>query len=307
MIQPDREMNGFARKTGRLTKGGSLPENGERPIRARDRFDVGNVANGGEPVHRDGQIARRINGDGLTNTSDDIPARIPPWKRIFDVTCIALAAPLWLPLMLMIMVLIRITSRGPIFYRQERVGFRRRHFMLFKFRTMYVDAETRIHERYFADLMQNGRPMKKLDESGDSRLISSGRLLRASGLDELPQIFNVLRGEMSLVGPRPCLPREFDRYERWQQERVNALPGLTGQWQVNGKNDTTFREMVVLDLFYVRNMSPWLDLGIICKTVPTLLHEILRSRSRSSEGADRKGIVRGGRLARTRPGMIPKA
>src|SRR4029077_8359938 len=123
-------------------------------------------------------------------------------------------------------------------------------------RTMHVDAETRTHERYFADLMQNGRPMKKLDESGDSRLIPAGRLLRASGLDELPQIFNIIRGEMSLVGPRPCLPCEFDRYERWQTERVNALPGLTGQWQVNGKNDTTFREMVVLDLFYVRNMSP---------------------------------------------------
>jgi lipopolysaccharide/colanic/teichoic acid biosynthesis glycosyltransferase len=299
-------MNGFARKTERLTKGGSLPENGDRTTRAQDRFGAGNGANGGGQVRRNGPIARQINGDGLTNVGKNNPVRIPPWKRIFDITCTTLAAPLWLPLILMVMVLIRITSRGPIFYRQERVGFRRRHFMLFKFRTMHVDAETRTHERYFADLMRNGRPMKKLDESGDSRLIPGGRFLRASGLDELPQIFNILRGEMSLVGPRPCLPCEFDRYERWQQERVNALPGLTGQWQVNGKNDTTFREMVVLDLFYVRNMSPWRDLGIICKTVPTLLHEIFRSWSRPAEGADRKGIVRGGRLARTRTGMIPK-
>ena len=117
--------------------------------------------------------------------------------------------------------------------------------------------------------------MTKLDAAGDPRLIAGGRFLRASGLDELPQIFNVLRGEMSLVGPRPCLPHEFERYGAWQQERVNAPPGLTGFWQVNGKNKTTFNEMVAMDIFYARKMSLGLDLRIILKTIPALIEQTL--------------------------------
>ena len=98
------------------------------------------------------------------------------------------------------------------------------------------------------------------------------------GLDELPQLFNVLRGEMSLVGPRPCTPNEFRRYQPWQQERVNAAPGLTGYWQVNGKNKTTFTEMINMDIFYTKNMSLWLDLTIILKTVPAILGQVLEAR-----------------------------
>ena len=153
--------------------------------------------------------------------------------------------------------------------------------MLFKFRTMYVNAETRRHEEYFADLMRSECPMTKLDAVGDTRLIPGGRFLRASGLDELPQIFNVLRGEMSLVGPRPCLPREFERYQPSERQRVNALPGLTGYWQVNGKNNTTFKEMIAMDLFYIRKMSIWLDLTIMFRTIPTLIKEVL-NRPRTS-------------------------
>jgi lipopolysaccharide/colanic/teichoic acid biosynthesis glycosyltransferase len=123
--------------------------------------------------------------------------------------------------------------------------------------------------------------MTKLDAVGDTRLIPGGRFLRASGLDELPQIFNVLRGEMSLVGPRPCLPKEFERYQPSELERVNALPGLTGYWQVNGKNYTTFKEMIAMDLFYIRNMSIWLDLTIMFRTIPTLIKEV-RNRPRTS-------------------------
>lgn len=122
--------------------------------------------------------------------------------------------------------------------------------------------------------------MTKLDTAGDSRLIPWARFLRASGLDELPQVFNVLRGEMSLVGPRPCLPCEFNRYEQWQQKRVNAPPGLTGYWQVNGKNKTTFNQMVFLDLFYVDKMSIWLDLRIILKTIPVLVFETIQALKR---------------------------
>ncbi len=105
--------------------------------------------------------------------------------------------------------------------------------------------------------------------------------MRATGLDELPQIFNVIRGDMSLVGPRPCLPYEFQRYEPWQQARVNAAPGLTGYWQVNGKNKTTFAEMIDMDIFYSKNMSLWLDLSIMSKTIPAIIQQVLEARSRS--------------------------
>jgi lipopolysaccharide/colanic/teichoic acid biosynthesis glycosyltransferase len=215
------------------------------------------------------------------------PSEIPRWKRILDVTCILLTLPFWLPLMILIMGAIRFISPGPIFYHQERVGYRRKRFMIFKFRTMHVNTETRTHEEYFAHLMRVDCPMVKLDGKGDSRLIACGRFLRASGLDELPQIFNVLRGEMSLVGPRPCLPHEFQRYETWQQQRVSAPPGLTGYWQVNGKNKTTFNEMIAMDIFYARNMSVWLDLTIMLKTIPALIEQVLESRRKPGRESPR--------------------
>ena len=211
--------------------------------------------------------------------------RIPGWKRLFDITCIVLTLPIWLPLLVMVMAWIKLVSPGPIFYRQQRVGYRGRRFMLFKFRTMHVNAETRTHEEYFAHLMNTDSPMTKLDALDDNRLVGGGRLLRASGLDELPQLINVLRGEMSLVGPRPCLPNEFMRYTPAQRGRVNALPGLTGYWQVNGKNKTTFSEMIAMDIFYSENMSVALDLGIIAKTIPALVMETLESRRRNGAGA----------------------
>jgi lipopolysaccharide/colanic/teichoic acid biosynthesis glycosyltransferase len=205
----------------------------------------------------------------------------PRWKRILDVGCILLTLPCWLPLLILVIAWIKIVSPGPIFYRQERVGYRKRHFQIFKVRTMHINAETRTHEDYFAHLMQTERPMTKLDAGGDARLIRFGGFLRATGLDELPQIFNVLGGEMSLVGPRPCLPYEFQRYDVWQQQRFNAPPGLTGYWQINGKNKTTFREMIAMDIFYVRNMSFWLDLKIILRTIPALVVQMLELQSAS--------------------------
>jgi lipopolysaccharide/colanic/teichoic acid biosynthesis glycosyltransferase len=212
--------------------------------------------------------------------------KFPRWKRVLDLTFILLTLPFWLPLMLLVMGFIRFNSSGPIFYRQERVGYQRKRFMIFKFRTMCVNAETRTHEDYFASLIRSEVPMTKLDAAGDSRLIPGAHFLRASGLDELPQIFNVVVGEMSLVGPRPCLPSEFDRYEQWQQKRVNAPPGVTGYWQVNGKNKTTFNQMVFMDLFYVDKMSIRFDLTIILKTIPVLVFESMealkRYRSRRS-------------------------
>jgi len=296
-------MNNLSPKIGRATKGGSLPSTvGARALadvlsRYFSRSELTEAcADKPRAIDRRAEQTVSLNGNGatspslLTRTSDlriyrgvaaDVErSEIPRWKRILDVTLVSLTLPCWLPLMILIMGAIRFTSRGPVFYRQERIGYRRRRFMMFKFRTMRVGAETKTHEEYYAYLMRADCPMAKLDAHGDSRLIACGRVLRATGLDELPQIFNVLRGEMSLVGPRPCLPSEFQRYEKWQRKRVNGLPGLTGYWQVNGKNETTFSEMVAMDLFYLRNMSPWRDLVIIFKTVPALIGQALESRKR---------------------------
>jgi lipopolysaccharide/colanic/teichoic acid biosynthesis glycosyltransferase len=212
---------------------------------------------------------------------------VPVWKSTLDVVCIVLSTPLWLPLMLLLMLVTRFASPGPIFYRQRRVGLGGRQFLIWKFRTMKVSAETQTHERYFEELMRNNCVMTKLDANGDPRLAPFGRILRASGLDELPQIFNVLTGDMSLVGPRPCLPNEFANYEPWQRERVNALPGLTGLWQVNGKNRTTFNDMIRMDLTYANNMSLLLDLKIMLKTAGTIAREVIdchQASQRSRQG-----------------------
>jgi len=202
----------------------------------------------------------------------------PGWKSALDITCILVSLPVWLPLMTVIALWVAITSRGPIFYRQERIGFGGKHFFLWKFRTMKLSAETQVHERHFEELMRVDRPMTKLDVYGDPRLTPFGRILRASGLDELPQIFNVLRGEMSLVGPRPSTPNEFALFESWQRERVNGLPGLTGYWQVNGKNKTTFNEMIAMDLFYLENVSILLDLKIMLKTGAVIAGQLFESQ-----------------------------
>jgi len=149
--------------------------------------------------------------------------------------------------------------------------------MIYKFRTMHVRAETSAHQMYFAQLVRSNAPMHKLDGRGDSRLIPGGKVIRASGLDELPQIINVLRGEMSIVGPRPCIPYEYDQYSPAQRQRFEVTPGLTGLWQVSGKNHTTFDEMVRLDIHYARTRSPRVDLVIILRTVPALFVQLVES------------------------------
>jgi lipopolysaccharide/colanic/teichoic acid biosynthesis glycosyltransferase len=199
---------------------------------------------------------------------------IPFWKRNVDVFCILLALPVVLPIGLLIALWVKGSSRGPVFFRQERIGHKGVHFTCLKFRSMKVNADAGVHESYFRGLMQSRTPMTKMDTKGDRRLIPLGAILRSTGLDELPQLINVLRGEMSLVGPRPCIPYEFEGYLPWQKERFDTLPGLTGLWQVSGKNNTTFEEMIRLDITYARDKSLWLDLSIILKTVPALFHQV---------------------------------
>ncbi len=226
------------------------------------------------PVNSTGQPGEALAVDGEMQATSVIPR----WKRLFDCSAIILTSPFWLPVMLLIMLGIKFSSTGTVFYRQERIGFGGRRFMIFKFRTMKVNVETRVHESHFERLIEANVPMTKLDANGDPRLISCGRFLRAAGLDELPQLFNVLRGEMSLVGPRPCTVHEFQRYLPYQRARVNAPPGLTGYWQVNGKNRTTFSEMIEMDIYYGTHMSLALDLRILCQTLPAIVNEVMESR-----------------------------
>lgn len=201
----------------------------------------------------------------------------PAWKRIFDIAGVLMSAPVWLLAMMWVALWVKLVSPGPIFFRQERIGYRGRRFTILKFRSMKVDVGTQVHEKHVEQLIQTNSPMQKLDVAGDSRLILGGRILRALGLDELPQILNVLRGEMSLVGPRPCTPHEFAHYQEWQRGRVNAPPGLTGFWQVSGKNNTTFNDMIRMDLYYAKNMSPMLDLKIVLKTIPAIAVQMSES------------------------------
>jgi lipopolysaccharide/colanic/teichoic acid biosynthesis glycosyltransferase len=208
-------------------------------------------------------------------------AQVPRWKRLLDLACISLTFPLWLTVMALVSTWILLASPGPLLYRQERIGYRGRRFMILKFRTMKINVETQTHEGYFERLMQTNCPMTKLD-CHDARLIRGGRILRALALDELPQLFNVIRGEMSLVGPRPCTPHEFERYQPAQKERVNAPPGLTGYWQVNGKNKTTFSQMIAMDIFYGSHMSIWMDLAIMLKTAPAIAAQVSESLKRKT-------------------------
>ncbi|HEX2961277.1 MAG TPA: sugar transferase [Ignavibacteriales bacterium] len=194
-------------------------------------------------------------------------------KRILDVIVASAALIALLPLMLMIALLVKVTSPGTILFKQLRVGRNGRQFKMYKFRTMYSLArEDERRKEMMLEFMKNnkstGGDTKIVDES---RVTKIGKILRKTSLDELPQLINVLKGEMSLVGPRPCVPYEFENYEKWQKRRVCVLPGCTGVWQVSGRSSVSFNDSVILDLYYVHNMSVLLDIMILFKTIPVLL------------------------------------
>lgn len=207
---------------------------------------------------------------------------LPAWKRSIDLVCCLLALPFLAILTVLMTLLTQLVAPGPVFFRQERIGCNGRRFWIYKFRTMRLGADTSGHQEYFKELVGTNAPMMKLDSRGDSRLIPGSKLLRASGLDELPQVINVLRREMSVVGPRPCIPGEYAVYQPWQRQRCEPMPGLTGLWQVSGKNRTTFEEMVNLDIRYSETKSFWLDAKIILMTVPALVVQIYDSRIRKA-------------------------
>jgi exopolysaccharide biosynthesis polyprenyl glycosylphosphotransferase len=199
-------------------------------------------------------------------------------KRTFDIIIAALTLTLLSPFWLLISLLIKFDSKGPVLYAQERVGMDGRIFVVYKFRTMHANTDSEIHREYQrkfiagaaeANVGDDEKPAYKL--RNDPRITRVGRLLRRLSLDEIPQLFNVLRGDMSIVGPRPPIPYEVEAYELRHRKRLDMKPGLTGLWQVSGRNRLPFEEMVKLDLFYIENWSLLFDLKIILRTVLVML------------------------------------
>lgn len=196
----------------------------------------------------------------------------PAWKQTIDLCVVVLIGPLLAPVLLLVAIYIKLVSPGPVLFVQSRVGFGGDDFQIYKFRTMHVPKVRReeAHREYVARHSGVGRPINKPAYGVD--LIPGGEWLRKFSIDELPQLLNVLQGNMSLVGPRPDVLR-LDDYKDWQLRRFEVLPGMTGLWQVSGKNRLSFEQMVELDIEYVETRSLLKDLMIMAKTVIILLFE----------------------------------
>lgn len=198
-------------------------------------------------------------------------------KRVMDISGSLLLLTIFSPLLLIVAVTVKVSSRGPILYRQQRVGQYGKPFTFLKFRSMYTDNDATVHKDYVMQLIAgraerhpangNGDGTGVYKLTNDKRITSVGAFLRRTSLDELPQLLNVLTGEMSLVGPRPAIPYEVAAYQTWHRRRIlEVKPGITGLWQVNGRGRVEFDDMVRLDLRYARDWSPWLDLKILLRT-----------------------------------------
>jgi len=194
-------------------------------------------------------------------------------KRLLDVLASAIILLLTLPVFLVVAALIKLKSPGPVFFRQSRVGGKGRSFMMLKFRTMHVNNDHSMHQQFVSQMIKGVAPSGGDSKDtpfkivNDPRVTTIGRMLRKTSLDELPQLWNVLRGDMSLVGPRPPLHYEVEQYKPWHYRRVlEAKPGITGLWQVSGRSRTTFDDMVRLDLRYAKNASAWADIKILLAT-----------------------------------------
>jgi len=188
-------------------------------------------------------------------------------KRTFDLTVSVIVLVAGLPLWLLTAAAVTLTSPGPVLYRDRRIGLGEREFDMLKFRTMYADAAE--HQAYLERENEASGPLFKMRR--DPRVTPVGGLLRRFSLDEVPQLFNVLRGEMSLVGPRPLPLRDYAQLEDWHRKRYNVLPGVTGLWQISGRSNLSFDDLVRLDFYYLENWSLWMDISILVKTIPAVL------------------------------------
>jgi lipopolysaccharide/colanic/teichoic acid biosynthesis glycosyltransferase len=217
---------------------------------------------------------------GLTRKQPlDRTAGEPLWqalaRRLLDVVVAGTIVVLLSPLLIALAIAIRLDSPGPALFRQRRVGYGRREFTVFKFRSMRSGADPRGHRDYVTALIQgkeaDGGRENLYKLAVDDRITPVGRRIRRWSLDELPQLFNVIAGDMSLVGPRPAIPYEVAEYPRWYLDRFDVKPGLTGLWQVSGRNERTYEEMVRLDIEYAERRSLLLDLSILARTPLTVL------------------------------------
>ena len=218
------------------------------------------------------ETTMRTVDEGVTSTSTFDRSL----KRGVDIFFSLAVMIFGLPFYALLAFLIKLTSSGPVLFAQERSGLDGKSFKLYKFRTMVVDNDDSGHRTFAADFIkgnmsgENGGTGKVFKMTKDPRVTSIGKFLRKTSLDELPQFINVLKGEMSLVGPRPPLSYELDHYQEWHKKRLNVKPGLTGLWQVSGRSMVPFDEMVMLDLYYIENWSLLLDAKIIVRTVPVM-------------------------------------
>lgn len=193
-------------------------------------------------------------------------------KRAFDVIFSYTVLILGFPIFLILGLIVKLSSRGPVLFKQIRVGEKKRPFVFYKFRTMYTNNNHDLHKEYVKELITNNKKAGKAYKiEKDPRVTPIGRFLRRTSLDELPQFFNVLKGDMSVVGPRPPIPYELKYYKDWHFKRLEAKPGITGLWQVSGRTLLPFDEMVRLDIEYTRRRSFALDLYILIKTIPAMI------------------------------------
>jgi exopolysaccharide biosynthesis polyprenyl glycosylphosphotransferase len=246
-------------------------------------FDEETVLGLVETAHRAGvrvRIAPRTT-ELLLERGEYVPGQGPPlfelrppvlagadWavKKAFDLGVSLVLLLVGLPIWLLIALAIKLDSRGPVLYRDRRVGVGEREFGMFKFRTMVQGAAEQ--QQLLEQANEAGGALFKIRD--DPRVTRVGRLLRRLSIDELPQLLNVLRGEMSLVGPRPLPLRDFRQLQAWHRRRYNVLPGITGLWQISGRSNLTFDDLVRLDFYYIENWSIWLDISILVKTLPAV-------------------------------------
>ncbi|MBW1838096.1 MAG: sugar transferase [Deltaproteobacteria bacterium] len=205
------------------------------------------------------------------------PLNAPEWdeKRILDIILSFIALIVLSPMFLAVAAGIKLSSKGPVFFKQKRIGKNGRSFDFYKFRSMHMGNSDFRHKEYVQDFItKNGEcksdDIKVYKITDDPRIFKFGKLIRKTSIDEFPQFFNVFKGDMALVGPRPCLDYEWECYEEWHKNRLNILPGCTGLWQALGRSSVTFEEMVILDLYYISNMTLWMDLKIVLQTFPVI-------------------------------------
>lgn len=190
-------------------------------------------------------------------------------KRLYDIIIALFVIVGFFPLWLLLILLIKITSNGPVFYKARVVGFNEEIFTMYKFRSMYYNTSTQTHEDYVTEIIKNNKATEKI--KNDSRITPVGKILRKLSIDEFPQFINVLIGNMSIVGPRPCLPYEYEIMDKWHRKRFAVKPGISGLWQIKGRNEVKFNDQIALDLYYIENRSIKLDFEIIIKTIPVMI------------------------------------